>query len=91
MRKWWADTAASWDTFRVEAEEIRDLGDRVIVMSGVIHARVNGGGVPLDIPMSFLTEMRDARAVRQEWFFDRDGAFEKVGLRRASGHQSSGS
>lgn len=90
MRKWWADTAATWDTFQVEAEEIRDLGDGRIVVSGVIHARSKGGSVPLEIPMSFLTEMRDARAVRQEWFFDRDGAFEKVGLRRTSGPESSG-
>jgi ketosteroid isomerase-like protein len=83
IRKWWADTAVNWQTFEVEADEIRDLGDGRIAASGVIHAQGKGGGVPLDIPTSFLTEMRDARTVRQEWFFDRDEAFEKVGLRRA--------
>lgn len=82
VRKWWADTAESWETFRVEAENVHNLDDGRIVASGVIYAKGKGGGVPLDIPTSWLTEMRDGRATKVKFFFDRDEAFKAVGLQR---------
>jgi ketosteroid isomerase-like protein len=80
IRKWWADTAASWETFSIRADGVRDLGDGRLVARGVIHAEGKGGGVPLDIPTSWLMEMRNARIRRAEFFFDQEGAFRAAGL-----------
>jgi ketosteroid isomerase-like protein len=82
IRKWWADTAENWETFRIEAEEVCDLGDGRLVAAGVIHAKGKGGGVPLDIPTSWLTEMDAGRARKVKFFFDRDEAFRAVGVER---------
>jgi ketosteroid isomerase-like protein len=80
MRKWWADTAENWETFRIEADKLHDLGDGRLVAAGVIHAKGKGGGVPLDIPTSWLLELRNGRWAKVKFFFDRDEAFKLVGL-----------
>jgi ketosteroid isomerase-like protein len=83
VRRWWADTADNWETFRVEVDEVRDLGDGRLVIAGLIHAKGKGGGVPLDIPTSWYQEMRDGLATKVKFFFDRDEAFRLFGLERA--------
>jgi ketosteroid isomerase-like protein len=80
MRKWWADTAENWETFSIEADKVHDLGDGRIAAAGVIHAKGRGGGVPLEIPTSWLLELRNGLVSRVKFFFDRDEAFRAVGL-----------
>jgi ketosteroid isomerase-like protein len=83
IRKWWADTSESWETFYVDVERVHDVGDGTLIAVGVIHAQGKGGGVPLDIPTSWLMEMRNGRGIRAEFFFDQHGAFDAIG--RSSG------
>src|SRR5215468_4804359 len=45
--QFWSDIDAAWAEFRVEAEEFRDLGDRVLVL-GRAFARGGESGVVLD-------------------------------------------
>jgi ketosteroid isomerase-like protein len=85
IRKWWADTSESWEMFNVEVETVRDVGEGKLVAVGVIHAQGKGGGVPLDIPTSWVMEMRNGRGIRAEFFFDQQGAFEAAGLPRGAG------
>jgi ketosteroid isomerase-like protein len=80
VRKWWKDTGESWETFQIEADTVHDLGDGRIVAAGVIHAKGKGGGVPLDIPTSWLTEYHEGLIRKIKFFFDRDEAFTEVGL-----------
>jgi ketosteroid isomerase-like protein len=80
IRQWWADTSESWETFRVDVETVDDVGDGKLVAVGVIHAQGRGGGVPLDIPTSWLMEIRHGRGVRAEFFFDQRGAFKAAGV-----------
>jgi ketosteroid isomerase-like protein len=82
MRKWWADTAENWEVFQIDADELRDLDDGRLVAAGVIHAKGKGGGVPLEIPTSWLLELRNGRVTRVKFFFDREEAFRRVGLQR---------
>jgi ketosteroid isomerase-like protein len=80
IRKWWADTAESWQMFNVEVETVHDLGEGKLVAVGVIHAQGKGGGVRLDIPTSWLMELRNGRGLKAEFFFDQHGAFEAAGV-----------
>jgi ketosteroid isomerase-like protein len=80
IRKWWADTAENWAVYRVDVERVHDVGDGTIVGSGVIHAEGRGGGVPLDIPTSWLIEMRNGRGTKTEFFSDQEAAFRAVGV-----------
>jgi ketosteroid isomerase-like protein len=80
IRQWWSDTSANWAEFRVEPERLHDAGDGRVVGAGIIHAQGNAGGVPLDIPTSWLAELRDGRITRVAFFFDQNEAFAAVGL-----------
>jgi ketosteroid isomerase-like protein len=80
MRRWWADTAANWETFQLDMQEYRDVGENGYIARGVIHARGKGGGVPLDIPTSWSGTWRDLHVVETTFYFDQDAAPRAVGL-----------
>ena len=71
---------AGWKDYRVEAEEIFDCGDKVVVF--LRHrGRGRGSGVEIDQPFGQVLHMRNGQAVRVDIFWDRVEALEAVGLR----------
>lgn len=80
MRKWWADTAANWEIFRIQMDEYRDVGEDRFIARGVIHAEGKGGGVPLDIPTSWSGTWSGLRITEAQFYFDQDAAPRAVGL-----------
>jgi ketosteroid isomerase-like protein len=79
IRKWWGDTTENWETFTVEVETVQHVGGGKLVAVGVIHAKGKGGGVPLDIPTSWVMEFRNGRGYYCEFFFDQHSAFKEAG------------
>lgn len=79
LRKWLADTAASFETFELNPEEVRDLDDRVLVL-GTIRIRGRGAGVETDVPVAGVATFEDGKVVRWEDFRERRLALEAVGL-----------
>jgi ketosteroid isomerase-like protein len=80
IRKWWGDTATSFETFQTEMHEYRDVGENQFIARGVIHTQGRGGGVPLGQPMSWSGEWRGLRITKTTFYFDHDGAPRAVGL-----------
>jgi ketosteroid isomerase-like protein len=79
IRKFFADSAENFDTFRLDYSDVRDLGDRVLAI-GTIHIRGKGSGVETDIPTAGVATFRDGKMTSWEDFRERRIALDAVGL-----------
>lgn len=79
IREWFRDVAQSWESFRFEATDIRDLGDRVLVLADV-RARGRSSGVEIEDRWAWIVELREGRAASLRGFLDHCEALEAVGL-----------
>jgi ketosteroid isomerase-like protein len=79
--RFWQTWAAYFDDFRMELEEIIDLGDKVIVIGG-LRGRGAESGVEVTTPSfpQLWTFGDDGRPLRVEMFQSRDEAFEAARL-----------
>jgi ketosteroid isomerase-like protein len=73
------DTAEDWEGARVEIEELRDLGDSVLVL-GRFQAKGRASGVDLDMPAAWISDLTDGRVTRMRAFPNRDEAIRAAGL-----------
>jgi ketosteroid isomerase-like protein len=78
VRVWKAGLEVS-DDYRLEPEEIIDLGDRLLV-AGRQRGRGTGSGVPFDEPLLSLFTLRRGLVIRMKDFAARDNALEAAGL-----------
>jgi ketosteroid isomerase-like protein len=58
IREFMADTAQTFDLFRPEYADVRDLGDRVLAI-GSIRVRGKESGVETDVPTAAIAEFRE--------------------------------
>ena len=79
VQRWVEDLAVDWEAFEVHYEELRDLGDRVLVF-GHWRARGRASGVESEQPGTWLCEIKGGKVVRLQTFTDRAEALEAVGL-----------
>jgi uncharacterized protein len=79
IRQFIADTAESFDIFRFDRPEIRDLGDRVLAI-GTLHIRAREGGIETDVPTAGIATYRNGRLIQWKDFGDRRKALEAAGL-----------
>jgi ketosteroid isomerase-like protein len=79
IRQFVADTAESFDVFRFDRPEIRDLGDRVLAI-GTLHIRAREGGIETDVPTAGIATYRNGRLIHWKDFGDRRKALEAAGL-----------
>jgi ketosteroid isomerase-like protein len=70
----------TWEEFRFEASEIRDLGDSVVWL-GRVHARGIASQIELDHEFATHTLVREGKVIRVEGFLSWDEALEAAGLR----------
>jgi hypothetical protein len=79
MRQFLADTAQTFELFRLDYTDIRDLGDRVLAI-GSIRVRGRGSGVETDIPTAAIVEYRDGLLWRFKDYGEAQLALEAAGL-----------
>jgi ketosteroid isomerase-like protein len=65
---------------RVEYSEIRDLGERIVVL-GRVHGRGRASGAEFESPLNWVVEFREGRAMRVRDYLDPKEALEAAGLR----------
>lgn len=82
ITRWFAELAEAWETFRIDVEEVVDLGDRVVVL-GRIRNRGRGSGIAVDAVAAHLWTVDDRVPVRVELIGD-----PKEALRRGRGESS---
>jgi ketosteroid isomerase-like protein len=80
IREFFRDVAESWESFRFEATDLRDLGDHILVL-GDVRGRGRGSGVEVDDRWGWIVELSEGRAARLRGFLDQREALEAAGLR----------
>ena len=70
---------ATWDFFEVLPERYQRVGDKLLV-EGRWHARGIESGVELDIPASWVVEVRDGKIAYWQTYTDHAAARREVGL-----------
>jgi ketosteroid isomerase-like protein len=78
FRRFLADVGAAWEEWRIEIEELRDLGDTVLAL-GNVRARARDGMV-LEAHAGWVCGMRCGRIADFRSFASRSEALEAVGL-----------
>ncbi len=80
VREAWTRWRGVWDDdYRVEVEELTELGDRVLVLTR-IHARSSGHGVDTEVRGGEIFTVRNGLIVRFVILLDRDAARREAGL-----------
>ena len=69
----------TWEELRVLAGELRDLGDRVVVL-GRTEGRGRGSGVQVDSPIGVIYDFRDGKMSRVLAYLDHGEALRAAGL-----------
>jgi len=80
IRDWMAESDATFEELRVEPEEVRDLGDDVLLI-GRLYARGRESGVEVDSATAWLFTLRDGKIVRARGYLNPEEALEAAGLR----------
>jgi hypothetical protein len=79
----WREWMSTWDEYRVEADELRELdGDRVLVL---MHhggsGKASGVGIErMRSPGANVFEMRERKVIKLALFWDRERALADLGL-----------
>jgi ketosteroid isomerase-like protein len=76
----WADTDESWATIGFDPDEIRDLGDRVLLI-GRLRAKGRQTGVEVDSRMGLIASFADGKVTRFQTYATVAEALEAAGLR----------
>ena len=75
----WADTDESWETIGFDPDEIRDLGDRVLLI-GRLRAKGRQTGVEVDSRMGVIATFADGKVTRFQTYATVAEALEAAGL-----------
>jgi ketosteroid isomerase-like protein len=70
---------ANWEHFDTVPEEFTRVGQRILV-TGRWHARGKASGVELDIPATWVVEVRDGKITYWRTYTDRHQALRDIGL-----------
>jgi ketosteroid isomerase-like protein len=79
LRQFVADMDEEWAERGLDVEELRDLGDRVLVL-GDWHAIGRDTGTQIRYPVAWLCEMKGGRLLRMRAYSDRRQALAEAGL-----------
>jgi ketosteroid isomerase-like protein len=79
VQSWFADNEATFEVFRLDYQDVRDLGDRVLAI-GTVHIRGRGSQVETDVPSAGIATFGEGKATRWEDFGDARLAVEAARL-----------
>jgi uncharacterized protein len=79
IRDWMAESDATFEELRVEPEEVRDLGDDVLLI-GRLYARGRESGVEVDSATAWLFTLHDGKIMRARGYLNPEEALEAAGL-----------
>jgi ketosteroid isomerase-like protein len=82
MRRFLADTAETFDLFKVSYPDIRDLGEGRLLAIGTLRMRGRESGVEDDVPSAAIVQFRDGVLVHYKDYGDARLALEAAGLSR---------
>jgi ketosteroid isomerase-like protein len=78
IRQFFSDLDEPWESFRVDVEEYREIGEQVVCVTR-LRAKGRGSGVELDQPMAMALWFRDGKLARAQSFLDLEAAVQAAG------------
>jgi ketosteroid isomerase-like protein len=78
IRRWFGELHELYEDLDAEILEVRDLGDRVVVVF-LVRGRGTGSGVTLEQPLAQVVTLREGKVIEIREYFSRDEALEAVG------------
>ena len=79
VRSLFADTGATFEVFRLDYPDVRDLGDGLLVI-GTVHFRGRGSQVETSVPSACIARFSEGKLSRFEDFGDARLALQAAGL-----------
>jgi ketosteroid isomerase-like protein len=79
IRRWWRDLHDHYDDLSTEVLEVRDLGERLVVVF-VVRGRGKGSGIAMDTRLAQVVTMRHGKVIEARDYFSRSEALKAVGL-----------
>jgi ketosteroid isomerase-like protein len=79
VRDWFVDATKHFDRWRIDCDDVRDLGDRVLAL-GTVRAVGKESGVEVEMPYTVLAEVRNGLVTHFTDYGDREKALEAAGL-----------
>jgi ketosteroid isomerase-like protein len=79
VRDWFVDATQTFDRWRIDCDDIRDLGDRVLAL-GTVRAVGKASGVEVEMPYTVVAAFRNGLVTRFTDYGDREAALEAAGL-----------
>jgi ketosteroid isomerase-like protein len=79
IEEYFGELRETWEEFRYVADDVRDLGDRVLTL-GRLEGRGRGSGVLVELPIGSLGDYREGRCWRLGAFGDHGEALRAAGL-----------
>jgi ketosteroid isomerase-like protein len=79
VRDYFAEVGEVWDQMKPHAEDVRTVGDHVVVLGGCA-VRGRGSGAVSDNPMAWVVTLRDGKVTSHRGFRSGDEALAAVGL-----------
>jgi len=83
VRRYLEEAAQVWEEMLPHADDVRSVGDRVLVLGGCA-VRGRGSGAITDQPMAWVLTMRDGRVLRHQAFRSHEEGLAEVGLSESS-------
>ena len=80
VRRWFADLVEHFDSWWIDCQDIRDLGNRVLAL-GTIRTTGKESGVETELPLAIVAEYRDGLVTDYIDYGDKAQALEAAGLR----------
>ena len=78
--QFWTDIDAVWTEFRIQPDEFRDLGDRVLIL-GRAFARGRESGIALDQPAAWIAALRGGKIFKFQSFINQGRPSKPPGCR----------
>lgn len=79
VREYFEEVAEIWEDLRPRADEVRTVGDHVVVLGGCA-VRGRGSGAETDSAMAWVITLPNGKITRHRGYRTRDEALDAVGL-----------
>ena len=80
LERFWREFFDAWGEFRIEPQEVLDLGDQVVLLGHVVGQGVSSG-VRLSDPYAAIFTFEQGKVIKHREYGDHAEALEPVGLR----------
>jgi ketosteroid isomerase-like protein len=80
VRQYFEEITEVWDEMLPHAEDIRSVGDGVVVAIGGCAVRGRGSGAVTDNPMAWVITLRDGKVAQHRGYRTAEEALDAVGL-----------